>query len=51
MNKNFQYAIPLNNKDKKENESSIYRHPSAVNKELESFVSLTTLHNAYNKAL
>lgn len=51
MEKNFSYAIPINNKDKADNESSIYRHPDAVNKPLESFVSLSTLHNAYTKAL
>ena len=32
MTKKILYAVPINNKDKKQNETSIYRAPEMVNK-------------------
>lgn len=33
MDKNFTYAVPINNPDRRTNETPIYRHPDFVNKD------------------
>ena len=51
MNKNFMYAVPTNNSDRKDNETSIYRHPDFVNKNYQDTVQFKTIHEMYKKRL
>lgn len=43
----IRYAVPLNNEDKKPNETSIFRHPDAVGKDLASFTKFKTIQEIY----
>lgn len=47
----FKYAVAINNPDKKENETSIYRHPEMVNKDFADQVQNLTLQDAYKKRM
>lgn len=38
MDKNFMYAVPINNPDKKDNETSVYRHPDFVDKDFKDTI-------------
>lgn len=38
MKKDYLYAVPLNNSDKKDNETCIYRHPDSVGKDYKQSV-------------
>lgn len=40
MENKLVYSVPINNKDRKDNETSIYRHPLSADKNLESFVDI-----------
>ncbi len=48
--KPIKYMVPIQNKDKKENETFIYRHPKTVNYDLFNFEEdIKTLHDVYIK--
>lgn len=47
----IQYSVSTQNKDKKENETHIFRHPSAIGKPLASFLTCSTLQQVYTKCL
>ena len=51
MKKNFLYSIPIHNKDKKENETSIYKHPLVIKKNWEDVYKKQTIHDNYKKLL
>ena len=51
MKKNFVYAVPLNNPDKKDNETSIYRHPEYLHKNYSENIQFQTIHDMYKKRL
>lgn len=51
MKKDYLYAVPLNNSDKKDNETCIYRHPDSVGKDYKQSVEFQTIHDMYKKRL
>ena len=51
MDKNFTYAIPINNPDRKPNETSIYRHPDFVSRNYAETIPYKTIHEMFRKRL
>ena len=51
MKKDFMYSVPLNNSDRKDNETSIYRHPDFVNKDFKESIEFNTIHDMFKKRL
>lgn len=51
MDKNFKYAIPINNQDRQQNETSIYRHPDFVSRDYRETIPYTTIHQMFKKRL
>ncbi len=45
------YAQPINNKDKADNETSIYRSPEMIGVDWEGQMEVTTLHEVYKKRM
>lgn len=45
------YATPVNNEDRKENETSIYRDPKQVNKDWSQTLPISTIHDCFKKNL
>ena len=50
-NREILYAVSTNNKDKAKNETHVFRHPDAVDKDLNSLTTVKTLHDVYNSRL
>ena len=51
MKKDFMYAKKINNKDKQENETSIYVHPLVENKDWSEFYKPKTIHDNFKNLL